>query len=176
MDVAPAKWCEHVTFEDFLEEHGRRLSRVAYLLAGTSDGAEDLMQSTLYLALRRWSWVAASATPEAYVRRIMVNAHLGGRRRRVATPVADPWGPSRPDHADSVVSRDAIWRTLATLPPRTRAVLVLRYYEDLDDLTIAEVLGVTPSTVRATVSRGLASLRQVFQSEHDQSLRRGRGY
>jgi RNA polymerase sigma factor (sigma-70 family) len=107
--------------------------------------------------------VAAAREPDAYVRRMLVNAHLNWHRRRSSTEQPTDlagWEPaSVADPADEVAARDQLRHVLATLAPRARTALVLRYYADLDDAGIAEAMGVTVSAVRATTSRALATLR-----------------
>jgi RNA polymerase sigma-70 factor (sigma-E family) len=155
-----------VTFEGFVAAKGPALLRVALMLCGDPHRAEDLVQSTLARLYRRWSRVEASTEPEAYVRAAVVNEFLSWRRRRSSAEVpisdvarrADEAGGGA-DPAGGHAARDAAWRLLATLPRRQRAVLVLRYYEDLPDAEIAAVLGCSASTVRSTASRALATLR-----------------
>lgn len=152
-----------MTFEEYVAARGPALLRFAYVLTTDQHLAEDLVQSALADAYRHWRKVARAEHPDAYVRRIVVNTHLGWRRRRssgesptgadldVETRTADP--------ADAVAARDESRRLLDELPPRTRTILVLRYYADLDDAAIADLMGLSPSSVRATASRALATLR-----------------
>lgn len=151
-----------MTFEDFVADHGQSLLRLAFLLTGDRHLAEDLTQIALADAYRHWRKVVAARVPEAYVRRMLVNAHLSWRRRRWTTErpteardtTADPTDP-----ADAIAARDHARVLLADLAPRARTVLVLRYYADLDDAGIAEAMGISASAVRATASRALMSLR-----------------
>ncbi len=150
-------------FEDYVTEQGQSLLRLAYVLTSDAHRAEDLTQTVLADAYRRWRKVVAARHPDAYVRRMLVNAHLDWHRRRSSTerPVDlagyEPAGAGDP--AERVASRDQLRKALATLAPRARTVLVLRYYADLDDIAIAEALGVSASAVRATASRALGALR-----------------
>nr|WP_267884849.1 sigma-70 family RNA polymerase sigma factor [Jiangella alkaliphila] len=102
--------------------------------------------------------------PDAYVCRMVVNAFVDGKRRRSSTEA--PTAPSelpataQLDHSDQQAERSVMWTALAGLPRVQRAVLVLRFYEDLDDARIAELMGSTPSTVRSNASRALATLRK----------------
>ena len=101
------------------------------------------------------------------MRRILINSYLSMTRRRSFTeaPAAElDTDRTVPDPATDIVNSDDLWRALATLSARERVVLVLRYYQDMDDRTIADVLGIKPSSVRATASRALASLRRTRQS------------
>jgi RNA polymerase sigma-70 factor (sigma-E family) len=156
-----------VEFEQYVEARGPSLLRLAVVLTGDHHLAQDLVQTALAQAYGRWSSVCAADHPDAYVRRIMVNAHLGWRRRRwfgerpahTADGVAQLSEGTSVDHADASAARDEMRRALATLPVRARTVLVLRYYADLDDAAIAELVGVSVSGVRSTASRALATLR-----------------
>ncbi|MBM7776393.1 RNA polymerase sigma-70 factor (sigma-E family) [Actinokineospora baliensis] len=155
-------------FDEYVRDRGQALLRFAYLLTGDRHLAEDLVQTALLKAHSRWRRVVAADHPDAYLRRIVVNAHLDWRRRRSSTEVplhpGDAWFESAraADHADGVAAREQTWGALAALPPRQRAVLVLRFYEDRDDRTIAELLGCAESTVRSQASRALSSLRAAW--------------
>jgi RNA polymerase sigma-70 factor (sigma-E family) len=147
-----------------VEQEGSRLIATAYLLTRDRSRAEDLVQETLLQVIRRWS--RTSTPPEnatAYVRKALLNSYLNDRRRAGRRPVDtvldhDHPHPGRPMES-AVEDHDAVWRLLGTLPPRQRAVLVLRYYEDLPDDEIAAVLGCRRATVRSLAHRGLAGLR-----------------
>lgn len=153
------------TFEQFAVTRGPALLRLAVMLTGNAHDAEDLLQSTFVTLLRHWSRVAGAGRPDAYARKVLVNEHLSWRRRTARREHPSDPG-SLPEHASPVGEdpgpQDPAWRLLATLPRRQRAVLALRYYEDLSDADIAEVLACSPSTVRSNASRGLASLRTVL--------------
>jgi RNA polymerase sigma-70 factor (sigma-E family) len=150
-------------FEAYVAARGQELLRFAYVLTRHRETAEDVVQSALADAFRHWARVSRADHPEAYVRRMIVTTYLGARRRRSTTEVPVGGLPDRPgpaaDPADVVAGDDAFGAAIAALAPRARAVLVLRYYADLDDATIAGVLGVRRSTVSATASRALAELR-----------------
>ena len=152
-----------VRFEDYVTEQGHSLLRLAYVLTCDAQLAEDLTQTVLADAFRHWRKVTTARHPDAYVRRMLVNAHLSWHRRRSSTERPSDLTANLPgleaDPADGVVSRDQIRLLVATLAPRARTVLVLRYYADLDDAAIAEAMGVGASTVRATASRALETLR-----------------
>lgn len=147
--------------DELVAARGQSLLRFAYLLCGDAHLAEDLVQTVLARAYAKRPRVEAADRLEPYVKRMIVNEHLSWRRRRSSgeVAVAAVTDGARPDGAQSVVDRDEVWRLLATLPPRQRAVLVLRYYEDLPDAAIAEALGCAESAVRAYASRALAALR-----------------
>jgi RNA polymerase sigma-70 factor (sigma-E family) len=150
-------------FEEYAAARGPALLRLAHVLTGNAHDAEDVVQSALADTYRHWRKVTRAGSPDAYVRRIVVNTHLAMRRRRSSTelPSGDRLnrGRSSPDLAEGVVDRDEMHRRLDELHPRARAVLVLRYYADLDDAEIADVMGIAPGSVRSMASRALAALR-----------------
>ncbi len=160
-------------FERLVAERLPALLRLAVMLTGDRVEAEDLVQTALVKAWRHSGRIVTRAAPAAYLRRIVVHEHASGHRRRrhETVPFDDsladrvPGGvPADPDATEAVVDSDALWRALATLPARQRAVLVLRIYEDLDDREIADLLGVGESTVRSNASRALGSLRSQLTS------------
>lgn len=142
------------------------LLRFAYLVTGSQQAAEDAVQSALASACEKWSLVGRRDDPDAYVRRMVVNAHISAWRRtgRRESPVADVRPAAAADPAEGVARHDAVWRLCAQLPPQQRAAVVLRFYEDLDDDQIAEILGVTRSTVRSHVHRALTALRRELEA------------
>jgi RNA polymerase sigma-70 factor (sigma-E family) len=154
---------EDEDFDEFVGEVSSRLLRTAYLLCGSREDARDLVQEALERACRKWHRIAATGSPEAYVRRIMVNL-ANDRWQRInrsrqgeqalAVQRADPG-----DEYGRLDLRDQLTTLLADLPIRMRTIIVLRYFHDMDDARIADVLGITPSTVRSQLSRGLAKLR-----------------
>lgn len=151
-----------MTFEEYVAQRGQALLRLAYVLAGDSHLAEDLAQTALMDAYRHWRKVEAADDQDAYVRRILVNAHLSWYRRRSSRErptEVQPVPGVEADLADAVVARDQTRQLLAGLAPKARTMLVLRYYADLDDAAIAKLMGLSPSTVRASASRALAALR-----------------
>lgn len=157
------------TYADIVDAHAPALLRLAVMLTGHASDAEDLLQSTLLRATPHGERISAMEAPAAYLRRIMVNEHASaGRRllRRVRT-TGSTFEPSVPDGQDHAAIRDEVWRWLATLSPRQRAVLVLRFYEDLPDAAIAELLGCSVGTVRSNVSRGLAALRTQLPAKEE---------
>jgi RNA polymerase sigma-70 factor (sigma-E family) len=153
-----------VTYEEFASTRLAALLRYAVMLTGDPDRAEDLVQETMVRAQLNWRRIARTAAPESYVRRILTNLFFDWRRgswvRRVLLrPEPDESLPGRGDHPEQSADRDEVWQWLARLPRRQRAALVLRYYEDLPDGDIAEILGCAVGTVRAHISRALATLR-----------------
>ncbi len=153
-------------FDEYVSARSPVLLRFAYLLCGDRHLAEDLVQEVLIRAHRRWSAIEA-ANPDAYLKRALVRAHVSWRRRRASTELAIAAPPDAPGSAafdDAHASRDEVWALLATLPPTQRAVLVLRYFEDLDDNRIAELVGSTPGAVRVNAHRGLRRLRETLEA------------
>ena len=152
-------------FHDFVVSRSAALLATAYLLTGDRHRAEDLLQSALAKALRHWSRIHREGRVEPYVRRIMVNEQRSWwRARRLREyPVAEL--PERADPGGDpagMSERDAVWRALRTLPPRTRAVLVLRYWEDRSEAETAQLLGCSVGTVKSLGSRGLRRLADVL--------------
>ena len=148
-------------FHDFVVARSGALAGLARLLAADADAAEDLLQVVLLRAWRSWRRVRQAESPEAYLRKIMVNAAVSGWRRRWrAESPADPL-PEMPsdDQYRAVADRDYVIRAVRALPARQRAAVVLRYFSDLDDAEIADALGCSVSTVRSQISRALTSLR-----------------
>jgi RNA polymerase sigma-70 factor (sigma-E family) len=148
-------------FEAFATANGRRLRHAARLLTGDPQRAEDLLQTALARTYLRWGRIR-SDDPVAYVRRVLYSAHADSWRRRWRDeyPTAEP--PDRPaagDHASEAAERDRLRSALATLSPRERAVVVLRYYEDLGERQTADALGIAVGTVKSTCNRALAKLR-----------------
>lgn len=153
-----------MSFEEFVQACSPRLFRTALLLAGRDRAAaEDLLQLALERAYRHWGRVCRSGDPERYVRRILANAANDRWRRANRRPERplEPGdaGPVVEDQTDVVAERDFLIRALAGLPLRQRTVLVLRYYNDLTEVEIADALGCSVGTVKSQVSRGLARLR-----------------
>ncbi len=157
-----------MTYDEFVVARLRPLLRYAVMLTGDPHLAEDLVQETMVRVQVNWRRIAALDVPEIYVKRMLTNAYIDTRRgswlRRVVLR-ADPGDAvgAVADPAERMAGRDQMWRLLAQLPPRQRAVLVLRYYEGLADNDIAEVLNCAAGTVRASVSRALATLRGQLQ-------------
>lgn len=167
------------TFGDFVAVALPGLLRFGHVLTGSPHEAEDLVQEALGKTMRRWSR-SRPDDPVAYVRRVMVNTHLTKWRRWGARVRLGEVPEVAADDARLQRSqdRDVLRRALASLPPRQRAVLVLRYLEDLPDGEIATLLGCQPATVRSQAARGLAALRPVLaQSEWASSVQAqpGRG-
>ena len=152
-----------MTFEEYVLARGPSLVRLARLLVGDDHRADDLVQEVLAKAYPRWSRISGADDPDRYVRRMLVNARNSWWRRAVRRHEVSVGGVSAvpvPGEFDlESADRDALWWLVTALPPRQRAALVLRYYEDLDDAAIAAILGCSAVTVRTHVMRALATLR-----------------
>jgi RNA polymerase sigma-70 factor (sigma-E family) len=151
-------------FADFFAATWPRLYRTTYAVTGDPGAAEDALQSAYAKAYASWRRVRAADRPEAYVRRMALNEVLTVRRRawwRAERPHAVPPEPAplRSPHADTD-DHDAVWQAVVALPPRQRAVVVLRYYEELSEAEIAEVLGCSRGTVKSQAADALAKLRR----------------
>ena len=153
---------------DFVRVSWPRLLGTAWLLCGDRDEAEDLVQTALVKVVRAWARIERKDDPYVYARAVLANtaASRWRRRRRYDELTAGRREPGPvPDLAAGLVLRDAVWQALAGLPPRTRAVLVLRYFEDLTEAQIAATLGCSAGAVKSQASRGLARLRSELDAE-----------
>jgi RNA polymerase sigma-70 factor (sigma-E family) len=155
-------------FTAYLEARQARLLRTAYLLTGDQHQAEDLLQTSLAKLYLAWDRVRDHGSVDAYVRRIMVNENnslwrRGWRRRELTTDTVPETAPFH-DRYDEGTS-GAVWAVVQTLPRKARAVVVLRYYEQLSEAETAEVLGISVGTVKSQCSRALASLRERIGEE-----------
>jgi RNA polymerase sigma-70 factor (sigma-E family) len=142
-------------FRSFMTARSPALLRTAYLLTGDRGVAEDLVQTALARAYRHWGRVRSTGNPDAYVRRILVNERNRWWRRDRDVVTGDLPDRPGPDEPAAVDERDRLWWALRQMPPRTRAVLVLRYWEDLSEADTAELLGCSVGSVKSQASRGL---------------------
>jgi RNA polymerase sigma-70 factor (sigma-E family) len=149
-----------MTFEEFAVARLPAVLRFAAVLTGDRGLAEDVVQEVLIRVSPRWQVIE---NPEAYVRKMIVNEYLTWRRRSwrlvLSGKSSGHEGLPAPDPAAGYAEREAMLDELNKLPRRQRAVVVLRYYQDLSDEEIADVLGCKPGTVRGYASRALAALR-----------------
>jgi RNA polymerase sigma-70 factor (sigma-E family) len=148
-------------FAEFVAARSAALHRTAYLMVGDRQLAQDLLQEALTKTYVAWPRLRDPGKAEAYTRKAITTTAITWYRRR-------SWGerptdavPERAgvDHGDAVTTRDLLWQALQQLPPRQRAAIVLRFYEDLSEARTAEVLGCAPGTVKSQVSAGLRKLR-----------------
>jgi RNA polymerase sigma-70 factor (sigma-E family) len=149
-------------FEEFVAGRTAALSRSAYLLTGDHQLAEDLLQVALTRVATRWTRLR-DGSPEAYVRRVMVNELTSWRRRKRyhERPSDVPTCGTTVDPVPSVIRRVVVGRALSRLTPMQRAVLVLRYYEDLTESEVASMLGCPVGTVKSRTRAALARMRDV---------------
>ena len=160
---------DEASYVEFVSARWASFFRLAYLLTGSEHAAEDLLQTALLRAFVAWPKIQRTEAPDAYVRRILVNAAISDGRKRarhpevlsdeVPEPTAPPNGTEVPEGPEGVVDRDALWPLVEALPPRQRAVVVLRYYEDLTEREIGAVLGCAPGTVKSQASAAMRTLR-----------------
>lgn len=152
-------------FAEFVSTRSGQLIRLAYVLTGDQHAAEDLLQNALVKAAAHWGRIHTA--PEAYVRRILYREQVNWlrlRARRRETAMAEVPEPADRDEVAGVEARLALRDALLALPPRRRAVLVLRYLEDLPESQVAEILGCSVGTVRSQSHRAVAQLRLVLPS------------
>jgi RNA polymerase sigma-70 factor (sigma-E family) len=158
---------EEEQFRAFVVSMWPALLRTAYLLTGDHHHAEDLVQSALVRTHRYWRRIQRTDAPEVYVRRVLVSLNANRwRRRRVIEHVTDAVPEPSGVEAPTLHLREEIWHAAQRLPAQMRAVLVLRYFEDLSVAEVAGVLGCSEGTVKSQASRGLARLRAELTS-HD---------
>jgi RNA polymerase sigma-70 factor (sigma-E family) len=152
------------SFVKFVAERGTALLRTASLLCGARSDAEDILQTALEKAYRHWGKIGrGDADPEPYVRKILVNLTVSRARRwRVLREVQMASPPEMPTASETgtVELRGVLIDELRRLGPRQRAVLVLRYWEDMSEAETAKVLGCSVGTVKSQAARGLARLRE----------------
>lgn len=152
-------------FDDWVAARGPALLRLAYVLTGDATDAEDVVQDALSRALPRWERISRVEDVDAYVRRMVVNAHTSWWRkfRRRESPFAEvhPAGHvAGPGEGQQPDERHRLWAACQALPEAQRTAVVLRYYEQLEYDEIAALTGVREGTVRSRVSRGIAVLRE----------------
>ena len=153
-------------FAEFVATRSDALGRTAYLLTGDNARAEDLLQTVLVRVYRRWPHLDHTTSPDAYTRRALVNTWLSWRsrlldRETLASNVPDSAAPG--DAIDAAATRLDVVAALRLLPPRQRATVVLRYYEDLTEVETAAVLGCSVGTVKSQTARAMAVLRRALE-------------
>jgi RNA polymerase sigma-70 factor (sigma-E family) len=150
-------------FAQFVAGRSASLLRSAYLLVGTRERAEDLVQAALVKTYLAWPQIRDTGAVEAYTRRVLVNTATSWWRRRpyLERPgdVPDRPSPAAADALDAALDRDQLWPHMRALPPRQRAVLVCRFYEHMSLAETAETLGLSIGTVKSHLARALETLR-----------------
>ena len=153
-------------FVEFVRDASPRLLRTAWFVCGDPVQAEELVQAALEKVYLRWRRIDRGAAT-AYARKVLLNQHIDTRRRR-SREVLTAEAPDRPATTSSAQDTSYLIHALAGLPPRERQVVVLRYYSDVSEQDVADILGIGVGTVKSSASRGLAKLRRalVAQGEH----------
>lgn len=152
-------------FRSFASTRSRRLHQVAYLLCGDWHLANDVVQETLAKAFQHWQRVLRAESPDAYVRRMLINEmrrHWRSRHDVVVPADALDWQTPVPDTAEAVMRRADLLQALQTLPERQRAAVVLRYLEGMSQRETAAALGCSEGTVKSHTFRALNALRTVL--------------
>ncbi len=152
---------ERAAFEAYARAGQRRLYRTAYLLCGDVEGAQDLTQTTLAKLFQHWRGASRADNLDAYAKTVLVRTFVAERRRTVRDLLAHRRNPPRPqpNPAPGADLRVTLLALLAELPPRARAMVVLRYWDDLSVETVASLLRCSESTVKSQCSRSLVRLR-----------------
>ena len=148
--------------------HVEAAGRLAYLLTGSNAEAEDLVQEAFARVIGRFGHLRMPDAFEAYLRRTIVNLHTSRlRRRRLERAYVEREGRRPPEQAapPDVGVRDVLWRALSNLPPRQRAAVVLRYYEDLSETETADLLRCSVASVKSLVARAMRSLRAGVEAD-----------
>jgi RNA polymerase sigma-70 factor (sigma-E family) len=160
-------------FGDYVCEHSAQMLRTAYLLVGDWHWAEDVVQMTLAKAYLAWRRVEQADRPELYVRRILVTTAVRHRRRRDGAEEAragiEPGQRREEAGMQRVDEVDALRRALTSLPPRQRAAVVMRYYEDRPVSDVAAIMGCSIGTVKSQASRGLDKLKEVLSDKGEEA-------
>lgn len=149
------------SFEEFVAARGQALQRFGYLLTSDWGSAEELLQTALARSYPRWRRIYGD-NPEAYLRKAMVNTWVSWRRQRFRSEIPAGELPDVPaaDEYAAADRRQAVMAALASLPPRQRQILVLRYHQDLTEPAVAELLGISVGAVKSQSARGIAKLRE----------------
>jgi RNA polymerase sigma-70 factor (sigma-E family) len=156
-------------FASFVRARQDALVRFGYLLTGDRMSGEDLTQIALAKLYLKWSTIRRTESMEAWVRKVMVNEYTSWWRRAWRKRESLAWDPAREDlHralTDKPLDRE-LWDKVMTLPPRQRAAVALRFYEDLTEAQTAEILGCSIGTVKSQTHRALATLRTRLEEVH----------
>jgi RNA polymerase sigma-70 factor (sigma-E family) len=157
-------------FAEFVAARSTALHRTAYLLVGDRGLAQDLLQEALTKTYVAWPRLRDPSKAEAYTRKAITTTAITWFRRRSWDERPTDSVPERTggDHVDALATRDLLWDALQALPPRQRAAIVLRFYEDLSEARTAEVLACAPGTVKSQVSAGLRKLRDHLGERADE--------
>ena len=159
-------------FAEFVAARSAALHRSAYLMVGERQLAQDLLQEVFTKTYVAWPRLRDPAKAEAYTRKVITTTAISWYRRRSWQERPSDTIPeaSHEGHVDDLVRREWVWSALQSLPPRQRAAVVLRYYEDLTEAQTAAALGCAVGTVKSQVHAGLASLRKTLDSHGGEHL------
>lgn len=162
-------------FREFVAGRSAALLRTAYLLSGDWATAEDLLQTALTKTYLAWKRLGEIEAVEPYARRVLVNTATSWWRRRWHGEKPTEVLPEQaaPDQLEEQLERDVLWRHVKALPVRQRAVLVLRFYEDMSEAQTAALLDISAGTVKSQTSRALATLRRRLTAEGIHPAARG---
>lgn len=160
-----SSYTSYPSFSSYVKARRPVLLRTARSLTANPSDAEDLLQTALTKTYVAWERIEDHRALDGYVRRALLNTRTSQWRKRkvdefVCDELPEPEGTPVGDPAEHQVLHDAMWRAIMKLPARQRAMVVLRYYEDLSEVQTAEVLGVSVGTVKSAVSRALGKLRE----------------
>jgi RNA polymerase sigma-70 factor (sigma-E family) len=156
------KDADREAFDEFVRARLPQLLRFGHALTGSPHAGADLVQDALERTMLAWSRIESKDDPEGYVRRIMVNRNVSIWRRlhreRLVDQVPERQAPDR-------TRDDGLWSAIQRLPTKQRAIIVLRYYEDLTEAQIAATMGCSAGTVKSQASRAMAKLRELVQND-----------
>jgi RNA polymerase sigma-70 factor (sigma-E family) len=160
---------EEDRFTAFVAAHSATLFRTAYLMTGDYQRAEDLLQTTLVRLYQHWGRVEAMDRPVGYARKVLVNQATSWWRRRSSreSPTMRREEHSWDGRLEGLAEHERVWAAVLALPPRQRAVTVLKYYEDLSEAEIARTLGVSVGTIKSQASKAMAKLRASVPRDTD---------
>jgi RNA polymerase sigma-70 factor (sigma-E family) len=157
---------EEEAFDAFVRARMPELLRFGHMLTGNADAAADLVQDALERTLNSWSRLRQRDDPEGYVRRTMVNRNVSIWRKRRREHLTDEV-PERAAHDDAKLPDQALQNALSSLPRKQRAVIVLRFAEDLSERQVADMLGCSVGTVKSQTFKALAKLRERLPNQED---------
>ena len=160
-------------FTDFVRDHSASLFRVAFLMTGDYQRAEDLLQTTLVRVYQRWPRVAQMERPGGYAHKVLVSLAGSWWRKRSSreSPLVLLEEPARGDRMEDIAEHERVWQAVLSLPPRQRAVMVLRYYEDLSEAEIARTLSMAPGTVKSHAHAATRRLAELLREPVVQATR-----
>jgi RNA polymerase sigma-70 factor (sigma-E family) len=170
VEVAGSAARSDASFVEMLGGELPRLQRIARLMTDSAAAADDLVAEAIVRTLPKWR-AGSVGDPAAYLRRVVCNLAKRRWRRQFLSRRADrhalEWLQPSTDHTSDGAERDRTLRAVASLPPQRRAVVVLRFYDDLPEARIADVLGISVGTVKSTLSRAVEQLRETLGAQEE---------